>query len=297
MKILLLGKDGQVGSELQRTLLPLGELVCMGRAQADLQDIDALRKTLLEQRPGLIVNAAAYTAVDRAESDEAAAMRINAEAVEVLARHAADHDAALVHYSTDYVYDGSKDGPYLETDPTGPQSVYGRSKLEGELAIARSGCRALVLRTSWVYSRHGGNFLKTMLRLAAQRESLTVVADQIGAPTSAELIADVTAHAVAALQRQAMASGVYHLTAGGSTSWHAYAQHVVARARHNGAPLKLHETGILPIPAHDYPTAATRPANSRLDTGKLCQALGLHMPHWKVHVDRATDQLTRMESA
>jgi dTDP-4-dehydrorhamnose reductase len=296
MKILLIGKNGQVGSELQRTLLPLGEVHALGRGEVDLQDLASLRQALARHGADVIVNASAYTAVDKAESDEAGAFRVNAEAVGVMADWARAHDALLVHYSTDYVFDGAKDGAYLETDATNPRSAYGRSKRAGEEAVARSGCRALVLRTSWVFSVHGGNFIKTMLRLAKERDSLNVVADQFGAPTSAELLADVTALAIAGHRRGALPGGVYHLSAAGATTWHGLASHVVARALANGARLTLAPGQIHAVPTEAYPLPAQRPRNSRMDTGALSGALGLQLPDWRVHVDRAVDQLTRLDT-
>ena len=296
MKILLLGKDGQVGWELQRALAPLGELVACGRAEADLEDLDALRAKVRTEQPDVIVNAAAYTAVDKAESDVARARRINAEAVALLAAEARALDAWLVHYSTDYVFEGSKAGAYREDDPTAPQSVYGATKREGEEAILAAGCRHLVLRTSWVFATRGGNFAKTMLRLANDREELKVVADQVGAPTSAELIADVTALCLYRLAHDpalaARASGIYHLVAGGDTSWHAYARFVISEALAHGQVLKATPERVLPIPGSAYPTPAKRPANSRLATDKLRATFGLHLPPWEVHVRRLVAELT-----
>ncbi len=292
MKILLIGKNGQVGQELQRTLLPLGEVVALGRDGLDLGDLAAVQQVLASQAADVIVNASAYTAVDRAEADEAGAYAVNAAAVGAMAGYAQAHGALLVHYSTDYVFDGAKDGPYVEDDATAPQSAYGRSKLAGEQAILASGCKALVFRTSWVFSAHGGNFIKTMLRLAGERDSLNVVADQFGAPTSAELIADVTALAVAAYRRGALAGGIYHLTAAGATSWHGLACYAIEGAAARGASFKVDPARISPIPTEAYPVPAKRPKNSRLDTSKLCSALGLQLPDWKVHVDRLIDQLS-----
>lgn len=296
MNILLLGKDGQVGYELQRTLLPLGRLAALGRKEADLTDLVRLGKTLKTHGPDVIVNAAAYTAVDKAESDEAAAYKINAEAVGVLAGYARRNNALLVHYSTDYVFDGLKTAAYLETDAVNPQGAYGRSKQAGEAAILDSQCEALVFRTSWVFSAHGNNFVKTMLRLAQERDSLSIVADQVGAPTSAELIADVTALAVAAYRKQALMAGLYHLTAAGKTSWHGLASHVLQRAADNGASLKIQRGSLRPIPTEEYPLPAKRPKNSCLDTGKLSTALGLELPDWTIHANRAIDQLTRRKT-
>ena len=295
MKYLLLGKSGQVGHELQRTLLSLGQVIALGREEADLSNLTQLQGVLAQHTPDIIVNAAAYTAVDKAESDEAAAFRINAEAVGLMAEYARQSGALLVHYSTDYAFDGQKPAPYLETDATNPQSAYGRSKRAGEQVIEQSGCRALVFRTSWVFSARGGNFIKTILRLAKERESLNVVADQYGAPTSAELIADVTALAIAGYRSRALTSGLYHLTAAGVTNWHSLACHVVNRALANGAMLKLNAEQIHAIPTEVYPLPAKRPKNSRMDTGALSSALGLSLPNWNIHVDRVVDQLSRSE--
>ncbi|MFJ1300414.1 dTDP-4-dehydrorhamnose reductase [Pseudomonadota bacterium AL_CKDN230030165-1A_HGKHYDSX7] len=296
MKVLLLGKNGQVGRELQRTLLPLGSLVAMDRTEADLAQPDTLRAVIERVAPDVIVNAAAYTAVDKAETDADTAERVNAQAVAVLADCAARRGALLVHYSTDYVFDGTKAGPYLEDDATGPQSVYGRTKLEGEQAIAQAGCASLVLRTSWVFSSHGGNFIKTMLRLARERDALRVVADQHGAPTSAELIADVTAHAILAHVQGRLGSGVYHLVASGETTWHGLATYAIERARANGMPLALPQGAVAPISTAEYPVPARRPANSRLDNTKLASGLGLALPAWQVYVDRLIDQLTSTDT-
>jgi len=292
MKILLIGKNGQVGHELQRTLLPLGELVALGRDSLDLNDPSALKQVLASEAADVIVNASAYTAVDRAEADEAGALAVNGAAVAAMAAHARIHGALLVHYSTDYVFDGDQAAPYVEDDATAPQSAYGRSKRAGEEAILASACKALVFRTSWVFSAHGGNFIKTMLRLAGERESLNVVADQFGAPTSAELIADVTALAIAAYRRGALADGIYHLTAAGATSWHGLASYAIERAQARGAALKVDPAQIKPIPTEAYPLPAKRPKNSRLDTSKLSDALDLRLPDWKIHVDRLIEQLS-----
>jgi len=297
MKILLLGKNGQVGHELQRTLLLLGELVALDRQGADLLNVRQLKNVLEAQSPDVIVNAAAYTAVDKAESDEATARTINADAVGVLAQHARRQDALLLHYSTDYVFDGTKSTPYETQDATNPRSVYGATKRDGELAILESGCRNLILRTSWVFSAHGGNFIKTILRLARERDTLNIVADQHGAPTSAELIADVSAHAIAGWLRGALNDGVYHLTASGETTWHGLAQHVVLRARNQGATLRATADAIHAISTQDYPLPAARPRNSRLDTRALTSALKLQLPEWRAHVDRMVDQLMSLEQS
>jgi dTDP-4-dehydrorhamnose reductase len=293
--ILLLGADGQVGWELRRALLPLGEVLPLKRTQADLGDVTALRAVLDRTRPQFIVNAAAYTAVDKAETEPELALRINADAPQVLADYAAAHEAWLVHFSTDYVFDGTKPAPYVETDPPKPQSAYGRSKLAGEQAITASGCRHLILRTSWVYAARGGNFAKTMLRLAAERDSLRVIADQVGAPTSAELIADTTALMLHHLRTDpafaAQASGLCHLTAQGSTSWHGYAQFVIAAAATRGLPLRCAPEQVQAITTADYPLPAPRPANSRLDCSKLQTTFGLFLPPWQTQVQRLIDEL------
>ncbi|NYT63487.1 dTDP-4-dehydrorhamnose reductase [Alcaligenaceae bacterium] len=296
MKILLLGKNGQVGHQLQRTLLPLGEVIAPSRQEANLADLASLQRVLNTYAPEIIVNAAAYTAVDKAESDEATAHTVNAEAVKVLAEYAKKTNALLVHYSTDYVYDGEKAGVYTETDATNPQSAYGRTKLAGEQAILDTGCQALIFRTSWVFSAHSINFIKTIMRLAVERDNLSIVADQIGAPTSAELIADVTALAIAAHKKSAIAYGVYHLTCAGEVSWHGYATHIVTKLMENGMALKLPGTQqIRPIQTEEYPLPAKRPKNSRLDISKLSKALGLEIPHWTTYADRTIAQLTKTE--
>ncbi len=293
MKILLLGPNGQVGWELQRALQPLGEVVAPGRQDADLcGDLarhDALAATVRRLRPDVIVNAAAYTAVDQAESEPAIAQAVNADGPAVLAREAAALGAWLVHYSSDYVFDGSGDHARDEEAPTGPLSVYGRTKLDGERAIRASGCRHLIFRTSWVYAARGGNFARTMLRLATERDELRVVDDQVGAPTGADLIADVTAHAlrqVSATADGAAQAGTYHLTAAGHTSWHAYACHVLAWAAGQGMALRTPADRVLPVPSSSYPTAARRPLNSRLDGTRLARTFGLRMPPWSWGVDR-----------
>jgi dTDP-4-dehydrorhamnose reductase len=293
MKILLLGKDGQVGWELQRSLAPLGELLAWGRQDADFLDLDALRAHVAEADADVIVNAAAYTAVDRAESDEASARVVNALAPGVLADVAQASGAWLVHYSTDYVFDGSKDGAWTEQDATNPLSAYGRSKCEGEERIRASGARHLILRTSWVFGAHGANFAKTMLRLAMARDTLDVVADQHGAPTGAALLADATALALYRIMMEGAGAdafaGTYHLAAGGSTTWHAYAEHVLAQARAHGAILKADQ--VRPISTSAFAAPAPRPANSRLDCTKFKNRFSLALPDWRLHVDRLVAEL------
>ena len=294
-RILLTGKNGQVGFELQRALAPLGEVIAFDRAGCDLANPDVLRAVARSVAPQVIVNAAAYTAVDKAESDVDTAMSINAVAPGILGEEARRLGALVVHYSTDYVFAGDKPAAYVESDATAPQNVYGRSKLAGEQALLASAADSLILRTSWVVGAYGGNFAKTMLRLAGERDSLNVVADQFGAPTSAALIADVTAQIVARYLRdsEAFPCGVYHLAAAGETNWHAYACHVVARALAAGVPLRLTPAAVHPIATRDYPTPARRPANSRLDTASLRQTFGLHLPDWRNGVDHILEQILR----
>jgi dTDP-4-dehydrorhamnose reductase len=291
MKILLLGKNGQVGWELQRALAPLGDLVACDfdsdpPLKADFSQPDTLPALVRSVRPDVIVNAAAHTAVDRAESEPDLARAINADAPAVLAREAAASGALLVHYSTDYVFDGSGSAPRDETAATGPLSVYGRTKLAAEQAIAASGCRHLILRTSWVFAARGGNFARTMLRLAAERDELKVIDDQVGAPTGAELLADVTAHGIRAVRADPALSGLYHCAAGGETSWHGYAQFVIEWARAHGQAIRVAPDGVRAIPTADYPTPAARPLNSRLATLRLQQAFGLTLPPWQAGVER-----------
>jgi len=286
VKILLFGKSGQVGWELQRALAPLGELHALGREAADFAAPESLAETVRALRPDVVVNAAAHTAVDRAEAEPALARRINAEAPAVLAREAAACDALLVHYSTDYVFDGSGALPRGEDAPTGPLNVYGQTKLEAEQAIRASGVRHLVLRTSWVYGTRGGNFARTMLRLAQERDRLAVIDDQVGAPTGAELIGDVSAHAIRAVIAGSAPGGTYHLAAAGETSWHGYACRVVEAARAAGVPVKVAREAIAAVPSSEFATAAERPKNSRLDTDKLRKAFGLVLPPWQAGVDR-----------
>jgi dTDP-4-dehydrorhamnose reductase len=290
MKILLLGPNGQVGWELQRSLQPLGEVIALGRQQGnlcgDLSRPEELIATVRALRPEVIVNAAAYTAVDKAESEPALASTINAQGPAVLAREAEALGACLVHYSTDYVFDGSGDQPRVEDDPTGPLSVYGRTKLEGEQAIRASGARHLIFRTSWVYAARGGNFAKTILRLAAERDELRVVNDQVGAPTGADLIADATALALRHARSDPTACGLYHLCAAGQATWFDYARHVVEWARAAGLPIRVAPDAVLPVASTAYPTPAHRPLNSRLLCETLMNRFGLHLPPWQTGVER-----------
>jgi dTDP-4-dehydrorhamnose reductase len=293
MKILLLGKNGQVGWELQRALAPLGELVALDRQGADglcgdLADPAGLRESIRKLQPDVLVNAAAYTAVDKAESEPDLAELINASAPQVMAEEMHKLGGWLVHYSTDYVFDGSASQPWAETDQTGPLNQYGLSKLHGEQAIQASGCQQLTFRTSWVYAARGGNFAKTMLRLAAEREQLNVIADQLGAPTGAELIADITAHALRYAVDKPQVSGLYHLAAAGEVSWHGYASYVIEQARSAGKQLAVQQVNA--IPGSEYPTPARRPLNSRLDCEKLRDTFGLILPHWQSGVSRMLNE-------
>ena len=290
MKILLFGKNGQVGWELQRSLAPLGELTALDfdsqELCGDFMRLDGIADTVRAIAPDVIVNAAAHTAVDKAESESDRVRTINALAPATLAREARNLGAWLVHYSTDYVFAGSGSKPWVETDTAAPLSVYGSTKLEGEEAILASGCDHLIFRTSWVFAARGGNFAKTMLRLAQERDRLTVIDDQVGAPTGADLVADITAHAIrTALQRQGM-SGLYHLVASGETSWHGYARFVLNLARQAGVSLKVTSESILPVSTSAFPLPAQRPKNSRLDTRKLRTTFGLYLPSWQAGVER-----------
>jgi dTDP-4-dehydrorhamnose reductase len=298
MKILLFGRNGQVGWELQRSMAVLGEVVALDRRSSDhsgdLADLEGIARTVRDLRPDVIVNAAAYTAVDKAESEAGVARVINAAAPGVLAREAQRLGAWLVHYSTDYVFDGSGSRPWVETDQPAPLSVYGTTKLEGEQAIAANCARHLILRTSWVYGARGGNFIRTMLRLAQERECLTVIDDQHGAPTGAELLADVTAHAIQRLADAASApglSGIYHLAAAGETTWHGYATHILEQARRLKPDIQLRATEVAPVPSEAFVTAARRPRNSRLETAKLGSALGSTLPPWQQGVNRVLEEI------
>lgn len=303
-KILVTGKKGQVGFELQRSLSILGEVIAVDRDECDLANPDAIRALVRSVQPDVIVNPAAYTAVDKAESEPQVAEAINATAAGVFAEEAAKLGALIVHYSTDYVFDGRKEGIYTEADLPNPQSVYGQTKLAGERAVAAANPRHLILRTSWVFGAHGANFLKTMLRLAGEREALKIVADQFGAPTSAALLADVTAQMVARYWQEGrevatpyassltpFPYGLYHLVSQGVTSWHGYANYVVESARRRGLVFKVAE--IAPIPTSAYPLPAPRPANSRLSTEKLQQAFGLTLPSWQAQVEHVLTLLNQ----
>lgn len=297
MKILLFGKGGQVGWELQRSLAPLGQLIALDFDSrdglcGDFTNSAGLAETVRTVRPDVIVNAAAYTAVDKSESEPELAHQVNATAPGVLADEAQKLGAWLVHYSTDYVFDGSGTAPWKESDATGPLSVYGRTKLDGDLAVARCE-KHLIFRTSWVYAARGANFAKTILRLAKERDQLKVIDDQIGAPTGAELLADVTAHAIRSALCKPQLAGLYHLAAGGETSWYGYAQFVIGQARQVGAPVLVKHEAIKAIPTSAYPTSAQRPLNSRLDVSKLKAVFDLNLPDWQLGVGRMLNEVLR----
>ena len=296
MKILLTGKDGQVGFELQRVLAPLGDVLAVDQPECDMADAQAIRRLVRSFNPDVIVNPAAYTAVDKAEKEPELAYAVNAVAPGVFGEEAAKLGAWVVHYSTDYVFDGIKAGLYTEDDATNPQSVYGRTKRDGEIVLQQSGVRHLIFRTSWVVGAHGKNFAKTILRLAEERDHLTVVADQYGAPTSAALLADLTAQLIRQKQREGKDGfpfGLYHLVAGGETNWCDYARFVVQESIALGKPLMLSPDAIRPIPASEYPTLAKRPTNSRLDTDKFRRTFNLVLPHWQSSVRHILQQILR----
>ncbi|MCZ8094080.1 MAG: dTDP-4-dehydrorhamnose reductase [Acidovorax sp.] len=295
MNILLFGKGGQVGWELQRSLAVLGKVTALDHDSTDhcgdFANPEGIAATVRALKPDVIVNAAAHTAVDKAESEPELARLLNATTPGVLAREAAALGAWLVHYSTDYVFDGSGTRPWVETDTPAPLSVYGRTKLEGEQLIQQSGAKHLILRTSWVYAARGGNFAKTMLRLAQERERLTVIDDQWGAPTGAELLADVTAHAIRHLQQRPQDAGLYHLVAGGEVTWNGYAKFVIEHANKAQSAIKIVAKEIAPVPTSAFPTPAVRPHNSRLDTSKLQATFGLALPHWQAGVERMLTEI------
>ena len=293
MKILLTGASGQIGFELRRSLAPIGDIFAPSRHELDLSNEASIRQVVRRTRPDLIINPAAYTAVDKAESNRDLAFTINADAPRILGEEALKLDAAVIHFSTDYVFDGSKEGAYKELDAANPRSVYGASKLAGEVELQAATYKHLILRTSWVVSAHGNNFAKTMLRLASERNNLGVVSDQVGSPTSAALLADLTTLLVR--QQLEMADdfpyGLYHAAASGITNWHSYACYVIERARAAGYPIKVSPDDIKAIRTEDYPTPAARPANSHLDTSKFQETFGLRLPEWNHGVDHILDQI------
>lgn len=295
MKILLFGKSGQLGWELQRSLSPLGELVALDTSSrelcGDFTRLNDIEKTVGRVAPDVIVNAAAYTAVDKAESEPEHVRAINVLAPAALASEAAKLGAWLVHYSTDYVFDGSGNKPWNEADSVGPLNVYGKTKLEGEAAIISSGCSYLIFRTSWVFAARGENFAKKILRLAQERDRLTIVDDQVGAPTGAELLADVTAHAVRMALKNPELMGLYHLVATGETSWYGYARFVLDFARQAGMTLQTAPENLVPVPSSAFSCPAARPKNSRLNTIKLESAFGLKLTQWEAGVARMLTEI------
>lgn len=290
MKILLFGKNGQVGWELQRSLSLLGDVVALDADSTDycgnFSSLDGIAETVRQIAPAVVVNAAAHTAVDQAESEPELARALNALAPGVLAEEAGRLGALLVHYSTDYVFDGSGNRPWLESDVPAPLSVYGRTKLEGEQLIQAAGPNHLIFRTSWVYAARGGNFAKTMLRLASEREKLTVIDDQFGAPTGADLLADITAHAIRQVMQRPADAGLYHAAASGETSWFEYAKYVLAQSARAQAAIKMIVKEIQPVATSAFPTPSVRPHNSRLNTTRLQATFGLSLPHWQEGVAR-----------
>lgn len=299
MKILLLGKSGQVGWELQRSLASLGQLVALDRHSrdycGDLTDLPGIGEAILKVRPNVIVNAAAYTAVDKAESDSVTADLVNHNALKVIAAAAKNVNALVVHYSTDYVFNGKGSLPWKESDTTDPINAYGNSKLLGEHALVASGCKYLIFRTSWVYAARGNNFIRTMLRLAKEKEELRVVNDQFGAPTGAELIADVTAFAIH--QAQDISSGIYHLAASGETTWYEYANYIFELAREQGSNIKISPDGVIPTSTQQFSTPAIRPTNSRLNCTKLTEQFSLALPNWRLGVKRALSEILENSNA
>jgi dTDP-4-dehydrorhamnose reductase len=309
VNILLIGKDGQLGRELQCSLAPLGEVTAWGRAECDLSQTQALYAKVVAAKPDVIVNAAAYTAVDKAESEPELAHTINATAPAALAQATSDMGCRLIHYSTDYVFNGSGSTPWTEDAPTGPLNVYGKTKLAGEQAITTSGCKHLIFRTSWIYAKGGGNFAKTMLRLASERDALSVIDDQIGAPTDAGWLADMTVQVIKAAshlgtdpkvaslglgvspQMFACASGIFHAASSGQISWHGYTSYLIAKAREMGFPIKVQAKAIRALASEAFPTPAARPRNSRLDCSKLNSTFGITPPPWQQGIDQLLEHL------
>ena len=294
MNILLFGKDGQLGWELQRSLTPLGKIHAFGRGEVDLNDGDMIKNIITRLKPSVIINAAAYTAVDKAEQDQDNCFAVNTDAVSVMAEEAQKRNALLVHYSTDYVFDGKNEQGYSEDDIANPLNIYGKSKYQGERAVQQSGADYLIFRTSWMYATRGENFARTILKLAGERQELQIVNDQYGAPTSAELIADITALALYKVLNDAdnrqKYNGIYHLTAAGSTNWFDYASYVLKLAGNKGMSFKLDQQKLSGIPAEQYPAPAKRPKNSYLNTDKIKSVFGIHLPDWQYHVQRLIEE-------
>ena len=300
MKILLFGKNGQVGWELQRSLLPLGDLIALDRNSpelcGDLTNLKGIAETIQKFAPNIIINAAAYTNVDKAEEEQDLARTINTEAPGIMANEAKKLNAWFVHYSTDYVFDGNGNNLKKECDSTAPLNVYGKTKRDGEKLISTSNCHHLIFRTSWVYGAYGNNFIRTMLRLGKERDSLKVVDDQIGAPTGAELLADITTHAVRTALQHPNVSGLYHLAANGYTSWHAYARLIFEQAQKLGFELKIQPDQLISIPSSEFPTLAKRPLNSRLNTQKLQTTFNINLPSWETPVRRTVTEILARNS-
>jgi dTDP-4-dehydrorhamnose reductase len=294
MKILLFGKNGQVGWELNRSLLPLGEVIALGRKEADFSNPESLRNIVREIKPDVIVNAVAYTAVDKAEAEEELAAIINSEAPGILAEEALRINALLIHYSTDYVFDGTKEGPYVESDEPNPINAYGRTKLAGEQEIQSSGCDYLILRTTWVYASRGSNFLRTILRLANERMELRIVSDQYGAPTWARNIADITGHVLVGVQQERHSgrfkSGIYHLCASGKSTWYDFADAIIEQAKILDTTKSIVTEKVLPITTEEYPLPASRPKNSQMDSSLLAARFGLTMPKWRSAMKLCIDE-------
>ncbi|UYM16426.1 dTDP-4-dehydrorhamnose reductase [Endozoicomonas euniceicola] len=295
MKILITGKNGQIGFELKRALAPFGEVVAIGKEECNFLNQDDIRRCVQSVNADIIVNPAAYTMVDKAESEQDKAFAINATAPGVIAQEAEKAGALLVHYSTDYVFNGQKQGGYTELDQPDPRSIYGLSKWQGEQAVFEASSKSLILRTSWVFGAYGNNFAKTMLRLAAEKEQLNIVADQFGAPTSAALIADITAQILAQYTRSAIPFkyGLYHITANGLTNWHEYAQYVIQKGINAGLPIKLGLKSVDAISSDEYPTPAFRPKNSQLDCSKLKTTFNVNLPPWQQGLDHVLTLLLR----
>lgn len=297
MKILLLGVNGQIGWELKHSLPQVGDVKAYPRSVVDLGKFDSIRNSIAEYNPDVIVNAAAYTAVDKAEIEPEQAKRINADAVDILARESKQRDALLIHYSTDYVFNGKKSDPYIETDVTDALSVYGKTKLGGEEVIKESGCKYFILRTSWVFGLHGKNFVKTILKLALERETLDVVADQSGVPSSASFVAKVTQEIIEKISNKPWPFGIYHVVPRGQATWHELACYIVDEARKHKIPVKLKSESINPITSAEYAVAAKRPSNSKLDNSKLMNLLSFELPRWQDEVTNVVKNISLEELA